>query len=270
MCVARWPDAGRSCDKVEIVLVALVNYFHAGDVILSRALIRRVRPLLIDRVALELRCMARYAYLWEDLGLPIYGVQDAQHEPDVNVNVIDMWFGSSEDLLGVSGLTHATQVTSYNRRAAALGLPILDPSEPVPPIDFPERTVRDEAGVLVENGPVLSGQNTAELTPMLARLAEDFPRVPFYCTSKPPSGPSNLIDISSRNLVEISALSNSCRVMIARLSGPFVATLTHGNRGRLRRLVLGYPIGCPIWDETDVEYHTDWHYLQKRLKEILS
>lgn len=247
--------------------VALVNYFHAGDVLLSRALIRRVRPLLIDRVALELRCYKKNAYLWNDLGLPLRGVLQPTHEE--GLHVIDLWFGSGGDLLGVSGLTHATQVTSYNRQAGVLGLPKLDPSEPVPLIDFDVPYATDPPGVLVENGHVLSGQKTWELTPHLPRLADRFRGTIFYCTAKPPSGYRNIVDISDRNLIEISALSNVCKAMLARLSGPFVASLTARNRGRLPRLVLGEPIGCPIWDESDCSYYMSIEAVESKLQEIL-
>jgi len=247
------------------VKVALVNYFHSGDVILSRALIRRVRPLLIDRVALELRCAAKNTYLWKDLGLPLH----VGPPTDPDVHCIDMWFGAGGDLLGVSGLTHATQVTSYNRQAEALGLPTLDPEEPVPSIDFPPATVRATPGVLVENGPVLSGQDTHELNPLLSNLAKMFNQVRFYCTGPVQQHQQNIIDCSKQNLIEISALSECCFAMLARLSGPFVATLTSRNVGRLRRLVYGSPIGCPIWDERDVEYYTDFESVVERLKGLV-
>lgn len=247
--------------------VALVNFFHSGDIILSRALIKRVRPLLIDKVALELRCVAKNAYLWADLGLPI------RHEqPNENVSVIDMWFGHGGDLLGVSGLTHATQVTSYNRQAQKLDLPTLDPDEPVPALDFANVQVSEQPGILVENGPVLSGQKTHELNPHLNTLAKAFSSIPIYCTGSVPqqnSRPSNIVDCSQKNLVEISALSNVCRAMVARLSGPFVASLTSKNVGRLKRLVLGQPIGCPIWDERNVEYYGDIEVVVNRLREVL-
>lgn len=246
--------------------LALVNFFHAGDAILSRALIKRVRPLLVDRVKLELRCKPKNMYLWSDLGLPIY-----PEPPPADLPTINMWFGHGGDLLGVSGLTHATQVTSYNRQAKALDLPIISPDEPVPPIDFPERPVSDNPGVLVENGPVLSGQPTHDLNPRLTRLAKAFPRLRFYCTGKVPKDKtrfSNIVDISKRNLVEISALSNICYAMLARLSGPFVASLTSRNVGRLPRLVHGSPIGCPIWDERDVKYFSDFEHLVNHLREV--
>lgn len=247
--------------------VALVNYFHSGDVIMSRALIRRVRPLLIDRVALELRCQANYRYLWADQGLPTYSEQ-----PEAGVHTINMWFGHGGDLLGVSGLTHATQVTSYNRQASLLDLPLLDPSEPVPPIDFAEQAGVYKPGVLVENGPVLSGQRTAELNQHLYQLGKDFSNTTFYCTGKVPSRvppfPTNIIDISEKNLIEISHLSNTCTAMLSRLSGPFIASLTSHNQGRMKRLVLGEPIGCPIWDERDVEYFWNIEAITNRLRSL--
>ncbi len=123
----------------------------------------------------------------------------------------------------------------------------------------------------MENGPVLSGQKTLELNPFLTRLAEDFLGTRFYCTGPVPENmPTNVIDVSTMNLIDISALSNVCTAMLARLSGPFVASLTSRNQGRLKRLVLGEPIGCPIWDENDVEYFDAFDAMSTRLREILT
>jgi hypothetical protein len=220
--------------------------------------------LLSNVVALELRCHQKYTYLWDDLGLPI----STKVAPG-DVKFINMWFGHGGDLLGVSGLTHATHVTSYNRQAKQLRLPLLDPSGPVPELDFVHRTVNDPPGVLVENGPVLSGQKTTDLNPILGFLAASFPSTVFYCTAQPPGGHANLVDVSHRNLKEISALSNVCIAMVSRLSGPFIASLTETNRGRLPRFVLGSPIGCPIWDESDVKYCGDFDQLKSYLRGVL-
>lgn len=249
--------------------VSLVNFFHAGDIILCRSLIRRVRPLLIDRVALELQCKPQYRYLWDDLGLPLHGVETPIRRDDEHH--IDMWFGHGGDLLGVSGLSHATHVTSYNRQAEPLGLPLLDPQGEVPDIAFAQGpNPTDVAGVLVENGPVLSGQQTQDLAPFIGFLADSFRGTVFYCTAPPSRGcPSNVVDVSRRNLIEISALSTICKAMVARLSGPFVSTLVDVNRGRLPRLVLGKPIGCPIYDESDVRYCDTYDQLELQLREIL-
>lgn len=248
--------------------VALINVFHAGDVIMSRAIIKRVRPLLVDRVKLEIRCQWKYRYLWEDLGLPISDVRGSA-PPDMKV--IDLWFSHGGDLLGVTGMTHATQVTSYNRQATAMGLPTLDPNDPPGVIDFAPTTVDDAPGVLVENGPVLSGQPTLELNGYLGAIASHFPGIRFYVCAPPPPGlPPNVIDVSSRNLIQLSYLSERCEAMIARLSAPFIASLTQKNVGRLPRLVLGRPIGCPIWDERDVTYYENIDQVMLKLREVLS
>lgn len=247
-----------------VMRVTIVNHFHAGDVIQCRPLIRRVRPLLVDIVELSLRCQPRFRYLWEDLGLPI------RDDDDPEAKVIDLWYAHGGDLLGVAGMTHATHVISYNRQARVHGLPEIDPDGDVPPIDWAPCDVNDAPGVLVENGPVLSGQKTVDLNPFLGFFATAFPDVPFYCCSKPPPGPPNLVDVSRRNLIEISALSEVCTAMLARLSGPFVATLTKRNIGRLPRLVFGEPIGCPIFDERDVTYFSSYDQVELALRKVLA
>ncbi len=246
--------------------VVLINQFHAGDVLLSRALIHRVRPLLIDKVKLELHCSGKYAYLWQDLGLPF--LDRPLDSP--GIKQVNLWFGFQKDLLGVYGLTHSTQVVSYNRQAEVLELPILDLDEPTPSLKLPVVEIKEPPGVLVENGPVLSGQKTVDINFWLPGLVKKFPSVPFYCAARPPvSELPNLHDVSKYNLIKLSALSNVCRVMIARLSGVFVASLTDHNHGRLPRLVVGEPIGCPIWDEVGVQYFSSPETMEVRLREIL-
>lgn len=247
--------------------VVLLNHFHAGDIVMSRALIRRVRPLLVDLVPLQLRCKPKHRYLWADLGLPFFSSED---DLPSDARVIDLWFAHGGDLLGVTGMTHATQVTSYNRQARAFGLPELDPDGEPGLIDFAAPRPDDPPGILLENGPVLSGQPTFDLNPHIAGWAAAFPDVPFYCAGKrPPGAPSNVHDVSGRNLIEISALSEVCRAMVARLSAPFVVSLTRNNVGRLPRLVLGRPIGCPIWDERDVCYFESADAITEHLREVL-
>ena len=243
--------------------VVLVNHFHAGDIIMCRPLIKRVRPLLIDKVALSLKCNPRYWYLWADLGLPQYDEHPA-------AKVIDLWFAHGGDLLGVTGMTYATHVTSYNRQAEALGLPLLTPGERSPSLDLPTRHIPNPPGVFVENGPVCSSQRVHDLNGLLKTLANTFPKIPFYCTGKIPSRlPHTVVDCSKDDLITLQALSHKCKAMLSRLSGPFIATLTEHNRGRLKRLVHGEPIGCPIWDESDVEYFQRPDAMVRRLAELL-
>lgn len=247
--------------------IVLANDFHAGDVIMCRPLIKAVRPLMIDRVALQLHCKGRYWYLWEDLGLP-------QYDGNPEAKRIDMWFSHGGDLLGVTGMTYATHVTSYNRQARALDLPLLEGDvEESPSLDLPLRPCPMKPGVLVENGPVLSGQPTHDLNPILNTLAKTFPKTLFYCTGKvlkQHTKAINVVDCSAMDLIQIGTLSKICRAMLARLSAPFISTLTATNRGRMKRLVWGTPIGCPIWDERDVEYFSHHHLMMRRLGEILT
>lgn len=249
--------------------VALANQFHAGDIIMSRAIIRAVRPLLVDRVALHLECKPKYQYLWADLGLPII-----EHDADPEITRINLWFSDGGDLLGVTGMTYATHVTSYNRQARRHGLPELDVSAGVqehPSLDMPDVLLNNPPGVLVENGPVLSGQKTHDLNALLPTLTKTFPKTVFYCTGKLPAGTTgaHVVDMSGKNLIEIAALSRRCTAMLSRLSGPFIATLNAHNVGRLKRLVHGQPIGCPIWDERDVEYFGRADTMLRRLGELL-
>jgi hypothetical protein len=79
-----------------------------------------------------------------------------------------------------------------------------------------------------------------------------------------------LIDVSGMNLIELSVLSEVCIGMVSRLSGVFVASLTEHNRGRLPRFVVGSPIGCQIWDESDVVYLSNHEQLFEKIGALIS
>lgn len=243
--------------------VVLTNKFHAGDVIMTREIIRRVWPILRDTVRVELDCAPRYRYLWMDLGIPFW---DETGEP----HAINLWFGHVDGVMGRHGLTHETQVESWNIQARPLGLPEIAHID-APPIDLPIVENRDRPGILVENGPVLSGQPVQDINGWLKAIAMQFHAMPFYLSGRldDPHWMPNMVDRSDHNLLSLSALSGNCIAMISRLSSVTVASFTAKNRGRLPRIVAGHPLGCPIWDERDITYAPSITAMIDRLREVV-
>jgi hypothetical protein len=47
-----------------------------------------------------------------------------------------------------------------------------------------------------------------------------------------------------------------------------VASFTEKNEGK-RRIVFGKPLGCPIWDETNLIYAGNYAELRAHLNEVL-
>lgn len=232
--------------------VVLFNWFHAGDVILSRAILSDVMPLLREHGHdVELRCKAERAYLWSDLGAPISSSQD------LSSPAIDLWFGRFPDVLSRAGLTHANQIETWNRQAMAAGLPILPAPQPRPYVDLPPPAAPPpDLGrcVLVENGAVLSGQPCYDVPGAeIARMATENDGWAFACSAPPRVSHPGVVDCSAMNLLSLSAVARSASVIVSRLSGITVASLTSENRGK-PRLVAGIPMSFPIWNDEDMRY----------------
>ena len=238
------------------------NSFHAGDVILTRPLIRALKEQFPDLV-ITLECRSSYRYLWEDLGLSIVNYEGDDHTTTIptpncptEALFINLWFGLYLDILGAFSLTYPNNIYTFNRQMVEKHLDQLYrltvPAYP-PPINFdssPEIPVPiRENGILIENGAVRSGQNYFPINNYLEYIAKTYPCLVFYCSAKPPCELSNLIDCSSFNLIQLSELSNHCQAFVTLGSGVNAATYTEANRFKPRCLV-GLAQLLRIWDDT--------------------
>lgn len=251
--------------------VVLFNLFHAGDVILSRTIADEIIRANPGR-SFELQCCHRYAYLWQDLGAPVVALEEGQERVERGEPSINLWFGALDGMLA-KGLTYENQVETYNRQAPTAGLTPIVHDGKQRFVNLPvHRPIQAERfSVLVENGPVLSGQPVLPIDPHLERLANYFPHATFYCSHGRffhDHKSKNIVDVSRWNLCELSALSNQCVTMIARLSAVLVCSFTEHNHGR-KRIVFGTPLGCPIWDEVGLIYVQSYEALQRELESIL-
>lgn len=252
--------------------VVLYNPCHAGDIVLSRTIIADILRANPGR-NFELQCRAPYTYLWHDLGAPVTPLAEGQERVLRDEPVVCLWFALFSDLMSL-GLTYANQVATYNRQAPAADLNSIQYDGKqrfvaLPPYHEPDHGL----SVLVENGPVLSGQMVLDVNPFLDRLATDFPQVTFFCSAPiggrgRPHPRGNLRDVSSWNLCRLSSLSNQCRTMISRLSAVTVCSFTEQNHGR-KRIVFGHPLGCPIWDEKGIVYARSYEQLKQELQSVL-
>lgn len=247
----------------------IYNHFHAGDTLLCRTIIGEIVELNSNR-SFELQCKSRNTYLWQDLGLPITPLQDGQEIILRGEGSVNLHFAAYGDMLS-RGLTYANHVETYNRQAPASGLMMIpyDGKQrfvSLPQIELPE--IR-QPSVLVENGPVLSGQPVLDINKHLQGLASEFHNVAFYCSHRPPNfSAHNVVDVSCWNLVRLSAWSEICTTMICRLSAVLVCSFTERNHGR-PRIIFGQPLGCPIWDEEGLIYASDYEALTSSLHNLL-
>lgn len=249
--------------------VVLFNHFHAGDIVMSRTIIGEILAANPD-TKFELQCRAKYAYLWNDLGAPLTSLAEGQERILRDGPAINLWFATFPDGLSL-GLTYANQVCTYNRQAKKIGLAELlyDGKQrfvSLPRVEIPQVRPRS---VLVENGPVLSGQPVYDINRHLKKLAKELLPTVFYCSGKVNERHQNIVDVSTWNLCQLSVLSERCSAIVSRLSATTVCSFTEANHGR-KRLVFGQPLGCPIWDEAGLVYvPNDYLSLRRELYGML-
>ena len=229
----------------------IINTWHSGDALLTRPLIHWLKP----HFDLSLECTPQAAYLWADLGLPIFPgrpdnpTHDSEFRPRDAIGV-NLWFGTYLNLLLTHGMTIACQVHTFNRRMAELGLPwtVAIPNDP-PPVDFvpvPLDVPIRPGSILVENGPANSNQSNFDLNPCLPQLAADFPQINFYCASPPAFSAPNVFDLSQLNLIQLSQVGDQCAAFITRGSGINAACYTRASMFK-PRCILGWTLRVIIW-----------------------
>lgn len=248
--------------------VILFNLFHAGDIVMARTIIQEICAANPEH-EFTLQCRKCYTYLWKDLGVNLEGLKPGQH-PFGDGRKLNLWFAYYPDML-THGLTYRNHVETYNRQAKDLELAQIPYATEQRFVELPRPEIKKvpPRSVLVENGPVLSGQPALDIDKHLARLAGEFPNVRFYCSGKIREPRPNLVDVSEWNLLKLSVLSERCQGMISRLSAVMVCSFTEGNHGR-RRIVFGTPLGCPIWDEKGTVYVQDYENLVTHLRVVLN
>jgi len=272
----------------------LFNVWHNGDVILNRPLLLAIKSKYPSLDVL-LGCDKNKAYLWEDLGYPIFSLNPsngriARHVTtrcawtgtytdiltDFGYSVSDpalpgvahhMWPGTYLDILASYGMTYQTQILSFNRAFTTCDLSLaVDGS---PKISFPQkREIKvPNNSILVENGSVDSGQSIMPLdAPILERLAKTFPQYCFICSAKPNLLMPNILDFSGHNLIELSQVGDKAIAIISRGSAVHVCTLTEKNKSK-PKFLCGWSCPWKIWDGDGLIYIKTHDELISALKE---
>ena len=232
------------------------NSAHAGDVILSRLIIKAIRESFPD-IKITLECMEAKKYLWEDMGLRVVsyeGKHVCSTAPTPNCPsdaiFINLWFGLYPNILRTYYMSYDNNVHSFNRQMKEKGLHHLyhlNVPEFPPALEFYSKqqlTVEIvENSILVENGEVLSGQSRFRMNDYLEQISNAFPELTFYCSAEPSFKASNVVDCSTLNLLQLSELSNHCKGFLVCGSGVNAATYTEPNRFKPRCFVgMSMPI----------------------------
>jgi hypothetical protein len=142
---------------------------------------------------------------------------------------INTWCGFFPDIDVQHHHNWSNIVKTWNRQAADHGIGVMLTDNEVPMIHFARRPRFRVTGraVYVENGPTRSGH--CDYVFDMEDLGARFPDLRFCCTSKPNSSRPNVIDCSTGDLVDLSAISDQCEAIVGKGSGPFMCTLTYPN-----------------------------------------
>lgn len=229
----------------------LYNNLHAGDVLFSRPLYRAIIESGLFEVVLA--GFRNNAYLLEDLvgrNARLHVSEYLEKGPRVmfdlgvdcppNHLAISTWLGEFED---TGSHQWGSVVEVFNRQAEAHGIDfrVLYRADAIPMVDFAPRTISVDVtapSVYVDNCEVRSPHSQFVFD--LAELAAMFPAVSFLCVSRPVGDSArNIVDASTYDLRDLSAISNQCLAILGKGSGPFCCTYTEPNRFK-PRAVCGY------------------------------
>lgn len=248
----------------------IVNTWHSGDVILTRPIVLGLK----NYFEISLECMSRCAYLWTDLGLPIFPgqasnlIHDSARCPDGAIG-LNLWFGVYPDLLKEHGMTVACQAHAFNRRMGELNqtfnMTIPNEAMAVDFVSAADIPVPMNA-ILVENGPVHSNQSTFDLNGCIPRLATDYPQLNFCCSSHPPVAAPNVYDFSPYNLIQLSQVGDKCVALVTVGSGVNAACYTTKSMYK-PRCILGWNQGVHIWHPR-VDYLNDYGQIRRFLNDV--
>jgi hypothetical protein len=244
--------------------VVFFNYFHNGDVHLSRGLVRQI----ISKVH-QTDPTVQFAYGHKNDPTLLSDIPNLGFDPNAlsiinnehaNLHVvgetvyINTWYGQQHHkyMNRYGGLTMDTLYDALSESCQSLWNFSLSDISADPTIFFPiidyskyniepvQKWLDQHSGkkILIENGPALSDQATNfSMAPIITQIATKHPNVSFILTSRENIDmPSNIFQSSNitnrstkTDLNEISFLSTYCDMVIGRSSGVFAFTMTQQN-----------------------------------------
>jgi hypothetical protein len=217
------------------------NNYHNGDIITCKPLVWKLLDQY-NNIEISWGCFKNHAYLLEDL--PINIIIDPRNDdyphdlsylcpPDHTP--IHLWLGQYPDTIP-HGHQWYNQIVVFNRQCQQHNLNLRLVSNLTPMVSFPYKNISVKLNsIYIENGHTRSGHSDFYFDFNI--LTNLFPTTTFYCTAPPNIITENVIDCSNLNLVELSAISNKCDIIIGKGSGPLLCTYTEINRFKPRAVV---------------------------------
>lgn len=236
--------------------IYLFNNWHNGDVITNRALVKELLKYDLD---VALGSYKDRHYLVQDLPVRHIISEHAEQTGSPCLSAlcpegftpINTWCGTFDDIDKRGYHNWCTIVDTFNRQAEPLGIKLS--SKEVPMIDFESKCMIQTRGrgIYVENGDTRGGHSLFFFD--MNKIGRIFIDFNFYCTAHPNCDLPNVISCHSRDLVEMSHISNQCEAIVGKGSGPFLCTYTEVNRLKPRAVM-------------QFTSHKFWHYRNNPLK----
>lgn len=245
--------------------IIFYNNFHNGDVHFSRGIVKTIVKYFPD---------CEYFYLHnnkkgilKDLSHIVESDLDEYCDMEKSVTFIDnkiyinTWYGQNyRNFLNMGGTTLLTIKLILQHILNTLNIDhSIDNKTLLPHIVFEsikKPNVSENFNVLICNNNAISGQaNNVDLNGVIDTISENNPHIMFYVTDKIDLNKQNIIytsDITESNpdLLEISYISNRCKIIIGRSSGPYSFSITDINLLDENKsfLALCHDYNTGIWD----------------------
>lgn len=257
--------------------VIFYNYFHNGDLHVSRGLVKEVAKQCLAK---GIPCYYYHNYSPEILS-DIPGVVFSQdqfcsgftptHIKDDTL-YLNTWYGSNQNVFNGHGLTFDTLYLSFKEAVKCLpiNLESVAPIDMFPNIEYDKFFIQPAKNwlssnsrrkVFISNGVPLSGQSSEfEFARIINRLADHYPNIDFLVSNeekglqKKPNVflTRNIIQKTGCDLNENSYLSTFCDTIIGKFSGTYTYAMTKENYWDNPKKFIVYTI--PTVDKVEWAY----------------
>lgn len=258
----------------------LYNNLHWGDNLYGRALAKKLIEL--DHTVV-IGCYKNMEYIFRDMGCACCGAGAIIDVAPFNEGSgdlaprcpegcipIDTWLGHGWRNGSFIGMTWKNMVELFNEQSPEVKLSYIP--EETPFLDFSaeyDTSLIDKNCIYIDNS-ICRGAHSSFVFD-LVRMAKEFPKFTFICTSSGPKNVYNIVDYSHVNLVQLSNVSEKCGAIFGKGSGPYVCTLTSKNIDKPRALCgLQGIFTIPNWPhpKDTTRYLNTMDEVMKMLKEI--
>jgi hypothetical protein len=227
------------------------NSWHNGDVITNRCLIQKLIDLGIDKSKILLASYQNRHYLVEDLPINHFIIPTDENSPQspclckwcpYGYIPVNTWCGTYPEFdhrpFPLGNHNWANIVDTWNKNSDLLNLNFKIPNYETPMVKWEQKNKIEilSNSIYVETGHVRSDHCRFEFD--IKKLSKMFKDLNFICTSKQEKS-DNVFDMSDKNLIEMSHISNQCLAIIGKGSGPFMCTLTEENKFK-PKAVIGF------------------------------